>query len=413
MKESTVALRELWTIAYRDLGRNRRRSLFTMLAVGLGLMLIIVLNGWIAGVFDNSLQNNIRLETGHLQLRAASYRSEQMSLKWEDLVSDSASLAARASAMSEVNAAAPVLWAPGVLHSADDSAGLKLYGIEPDSSIHAPIREGMVAGVFLTPDDRGGIVIGKRLADDLGIAVDQRVSLSVVNADGQPEEGIFTIRGLFSTGFPAYDQGAVFMPLAKAQAFTRTDGRASAILVMLHRQEDTDTVATALQTPGFTLLTWRDLNAVLLEALNTGQAMYAIMYGIVLLVVAVVIANTLLMAVFERIREIGILAALGMKRRQIVIMFVLEASIIGLIGIAIGNVLGGAGVAYLSNVGVYIGDMGAAVDNMALGTYMYAKFNPASMAMLSILTLAFTLLASLYPAWFAGRLEPVEALHSQ
>jgi ABC-type lipoprotein release transport system permease subunit len=413
MKESTVALRELWTIAYRDLGRNRRRSLFTMLAVGLGLMLIIVLNGWIAGVFDNSLQNNIRLETGHLQLRAASYRSEQMSLKWEDLVSDSASLAARASAMSEVNAAAPVLWAPGVLHSADDSAGLKLYGIEPDSSIHAPIREGMVAGVFLTPDDRGGIVIGKRLADDLGIAVDQRVSLSVVNADGQPEEGIFTIRGLFSTGFPAYDQGAVFMPLAKAQAFTRTDGRASAILVMLHQQEDTDTVATALQTPGFTLLTWRDLNAVLLEALNTGQAMYAIMYGIVLLVVAVVIANTLLMAVFERIREIGILAALGMKRRQIVIMFVLEASIIGLIGIAIGNVLGGAGVAYLSNVGVYIGDMGAAVDNMALGTYMYAKFNPASMAMLSILTLAFTLLASLYPAWFAGRLEPVEALHSQ
>jgi ABC-type lipoprotein release transport system permease subunit len=413
MKESTVALRELWTIAYRDLGRNRRRSLFTMLAVGLGLMLIIVLNGWIAGVFDNSLQNNIRLETGHLQLRAASYRSEQMSLKWEDLVSDSASLAARASAMSEVNAAAPVLWAPGVLHSADDSAGLKLYGIEPDSSIHAPIREGMVAGVFLTPDDRGGIVIGKRLADDLGIAVDQRVSLSVVNADGQPEEGIFTIRGLFSTGFPAYDQGAVFMPLAKAQAFTRTDGRASAILVMLHRQEDTDTVATALQTPGFTLLTWRDLNAVLLEALNTGQAMYAIMYGIVLLVVAVVIANTLLMAVFERIREIGILAALGMKRRQIVIMFVLEASIIGLIGIAIGNVLGGAGVAYLSNVGVYIGDMGAAVDNMALGTYMYAKFNPASMAMLSILTLAFTLLASLYPAWFAGRLEPAEALHSQ
>jgi ABC-type lipoprotein release transport system permease subunit len=408
-----MALRELWTIAYRDLGRNRRRSLFTMLAVALGLMLIIVLNGWIAGVFDDSLQNNIRLETGHVQLRAASYRSEQMSLKWEDLVSDSASLATRAIAMSEVNAAAPVLWATGVLNSADDSAGFKLYGIDPDSPIHAPIQESMMAGAFLTPGDRGGIVIGKRLADDLGIAVDQRVSLSVVNADGQLEEGIFTIRGLFSTGFPAYDQGAVFMPLAKAQAFTRTEGRASAILVLLHQQEDTDKVATVLQTPGLTLLTWRDLNAVLLEAVNTGQAMYAIMYGIVLLVVAVVIANTLLMAVFERVQEIGILAALGMKRRQIVVMFVLEASIIGLVGIAIGNVLGGAGVAYLSNVGVNIGDMGAAVENMALGTTMYAKFDPAAMAMLSILTLGFTLLASLYPAWFAGRLEPVDALHSQ
>ena len=411
-KESAVALRELWTIAYRDLGRNRRRSAFTALAVALGLMVIISMDGLIAGMWESSLHDTIRLETGHLQVRAVSYQAERMSLEWEDLVEDSSSLAARASAMAEVSAASPVLWATGVLNSADESSGVKLYGVDPNSSVHSAIQEVMVEGAYLTPDDRSGIILGKRLADDLGISVGQKVNLSVVDADERLQEGLFTIRGLFATGFPAYDQGTVFMSLDKAQAFTGADGRASTILVMLHRQEDTDTVATALQTPGLSLLTWRDLNAMLIDAVSMGQRVYHMIYGIILLVVAVVIANTLLMAVFERIQEIGILSALGMKRRQIVMMFVLEAAAIGLIGIALGLVMGGVVLAYLSTAGIPLGSSADAVQGIMMGSAMYASFNLGSIVMLSLVTLVFTLLASLLPAWFAGRLEPVEALHS-
>ena len=238
-----MAFAKMWTIAFRDLGRNRRRSGFTMIAVAIGLALTIVMSGLIANVYDQGLQDNIRLETGHLQLRADSYEAEKVSLQWEDLVRDPDEIAATVSSMSEVAAAAPVLWGTAVLNTADDSAGLKLYGIDTISAIHEPIREGLVAGAFLTPDDRDGIMIGQRLADDLGIAVDQQVSLSVVNSDGQPEEGIFTIRGIFSTGIPSYDQGTLFMPLDKAQALTRTDGHASAIVVLLHEQDDADAVA--------------------------------------------------------------------------------------------------------------------------------------------------------------------------
>ena len=90
-----MALGKLWTIAFRDLGRNRRRTTFTMLAVALGLALLIAMNGLIAGVFDDAVQNNIRLRTGHVQLRAASYEEEKVSLKWEDLVADSQTLAAQ------------------------------------------------------------------------------------------------------------------------------------------------------------------------------------------------------------------------------------------------------------------------------------------------------------------------------
>ena len=406
-----MALEQLWIIAYRDLLRNRRRSIFTLLAVALGLALLILLNSLVAGVFNDALQNSIRLRTGHLQIRAESYQEETLSLQWQDLLDNPTGLAARVSRLSQVQAAAPVLWAGAVLNTPEESAGLQIFGIETTSPLYVPIQQALIAGEFLSAEDRNGILMGQRLAASLGLGVGHKMNLAIVNADGKPDEGTFTIRGLFTTGILSYDESAVFMPLSRAQAFAGVNGRASAIIIMLHHQADADSVAAALQEPGLKILTWRDLNSLLLQTVETGMSFYVLLDGIVMLIVAVIIANTLLMAVFERIREMGILAALGMKGRQILLMFLLEAATLGLAGIVIGIVLGLAGVVYLATVGIYIGEMAASTgNNMALGTTMYARFVPGTTASLSIWTLVIILLASLYPGWFAARLEPVEAL---
>jgi ABC-type lipoprotein release transport system permease subunit len=407
-----MAFGKLWVIAYRDLGRNRRRSILSLIAVALGLALLIVMNGYIAGVTDEAMQNEIRLRSGHVQIRADSYEEEQVSLQWEDLLEDPEPFAARASALPEVRAAAPVLWASGILNTVDDSVGLRIYGIDPTSPIYAPIQEAMVAGEFLTPNDRGGVLLGKRLADSMGITLGQDVNLTIINADGQPDEANFTVRGLFDTGIYSYDESAIFMPLSRAQAFTRTDGHASTITMLLNRQEDADRVAAALQGSDITTLTWRDVNQAFLQVMDASKAFYWLLDIIVMLIVAVVIANTLLMAVFERIREMGILAALGMKGRQIMLMFLLEAAILGLAGIVVGVVLGSAGVAYLATVGLHIGDLGSTASGIALSETVHARFVPATFASLSFGTLATILLASLYPAWFAIRREPAEALRA-
>ncbi|MCB0116059.1 MAG: ABC transporter permease, partial [Caldilineaceae bacterium] len=382
-------------------------------AVALGLALLIFVNGMIAGIINDGLQNTIRLQTGHVQVRRDTYEEQKVSLQWDELLDNADELAAQALALPQVKAAAPVLWATGVLNTADDSAGLRLYGIDTESALYTPIQESLVAGSYLAADDRDGILIGRRLADSLGITAGQRVNISVVNADGQPDEALFTVRGVFFTGVPTYDENSLFMPLSKAQALTRTDGHASALVVLLNQQKDADAVAAALQSPGNVGLTWEDLNRTLLDTMQTAMAFYVIIDAIVILVVAVIIANTLLMAVFERIREMGILAALGMKRGQIMSMFVLEAAILGLVGVAIGIGLGSALVAYFGVNGIDIGDVGAATQGIAISTSMRTQFVPDTFAWLSVATLVIILLASLYPAWFAARMEPVDALHSR
>jgi ABC-type lipoprotein release transport system permease subunit len=403
---------KLWRIAVRDVGRNKRRSGLTLIAVALGLALVIALHGLEMGAMEGSVENNIRVQSGHVQVRAESYEEDKVSLKWEDLLEDPQGLVAQAQTLAEVQAAAPVLWASGILATVEDSTGVRVYGIDPLAETAATFREDLV-GEFLAPDDRSGVLISQRLANNLGLAVGDDVSLLVNTSGEQPDEAIFTIRGLYDTGLPAFDEATIFLPLAKAQAFTRAGERASAVVVLLHDQEDADAVAAALRAPGLELLTWRDLNQLMLQAMESAMGILYMFYLIVLAIVAVVVANTLLMSVFERTREMGILAALGLKGRQIMMMFMLESATLGALGVVLGVLLGSLGVYYLATEGIHLGDLAAQVSaDIAYGETMYASFQWSATAVLSAVCWVITLLASLYPAWFATRKEPIDALRA-
>jgi ABC-type lipoprotein release transport system permease subunit len=405
---------KLWRIAVRDLGRNKRRSALTLIAVMMGLALVIALHGFEMGAIQGMVDDNIRVQTGHVQVRGESYDEDKVSLKWEDLLEEPLGLVAQAQTLAEVRAAAPVLWASGILGTVEESVGVRVFGIDPPSEMAAPFREGLVAGEFLAPDDRSGVLISQRLADNLGLAAGDDVSLLINTSGEQPDEATFTIRGLYDTGLPAFDEATIFLPLAKAQAFTQVGDRASAVVALLHDRKDADAVASALRAPGLELLTWRDLNQLMVEGMNQAMGFLYLIYLIVLAIVAVVVANTLLMSVFERTREMGILAALGMKGRQIMAMFVLESATLGAIGVILGVLLGSLGVYYLATEGVYLGDLSASAASVdiAYGETIYARFQWADTAVISVVCWIIMLLASLYPAWFATRKEPIDALRA-
>lgn len=406
-----MALKKFWVMAYRDLVRNKRRTVITFIAIALGLTLVIFMNGLITGMMNNMLVDTIKLESGHVQLRAESYEVVKTSLLWQDLLNNADEIVAKAEAMPEVQSVSPLLWAGGVLGTASESSNVRVSGIDPTSTLFDPIRVGLT-GEFLSENGRGEILIGKRLAEELGLGVGDRVNLAVGNPDGLPEEGSFTIVGLIDTGFPGIDNANVFLSLAQAQAITGSGNRASTVRILLNDEKDTEAVVAAMQAPGTQVLDWKELNEFIMTTMEAGTAVYAILYAIIFLVVAVIIANTLLMSVFERTREIGILASLGMKGRQIMTMFLFEATILGLIGCAIGIILGGVLVYYFSINGIFFGDMGDAVGDMAFGSYLYTALVPANLFSMAFWMMVVIIIVSLYPAWYAARLQPVEALHA-
>ncbi|HSR33803.1 MAG TPA: FtsX-like permease family protein [Anaerolineae bacterium] len=407
----------LWRIAVRDLRRNKRRSALTMIAVMLGLALVIALHSYEMGAMETSIKNNIRVQTGHVQVRAESYDEEKVSLKWEDLLQEPQALAAQAQMLPNVRDAAPVLWGSGILNTVDESVGLRVYGVDPLAETTAPFREGLVVGAWLAPDDRSGILVSRRLAETMGLAVGDGISLLVNTSDEQPDEAIFEIRGLYDSGIPGFDDVTVFLPLAKAQAFMGVGDRASAVVAVLEDQEDADAVAAALSASGLEVLTWSDLNEMMLTLTESAMGILYLFYGIVMAIVAVVVANTLLMSVFERTREMGILASLGMKGRQIMGMFLMESATLGLLGILLGVGLGSLGAYYLVNVGISLGDLdisdvAGTGSGFALGNTLYGTYIWGDTAMLAVACLIIILLASLYPAWFATRKEPIDALRT-
>ena len=407
-----MALKKFWVMAYRDLVRNKRRTVITFIAIALGLTLVIFMNGLITGMLDNMLKDTIRLDSGHIQLRADSYEVVKTSLLWQDLLDNADELAAQTAAMPEVKAVSPILWAGGILGTARESTTVRVSGIDPTSALFDPIREGLQAGQFLSENGRGEILIGQRLADELGLGVGSRINLAVGNPDGLPEEGSFTIVGLINTGFPGIDNSNVFLSLAQAQSITGSGDRASTVRILLNDVADTNRVVAALQTPGVTILDWQELNEFLMTTMETGTAVYGILYAIIFLVVAVIIANTLLMSVFERTREMGILAALGMKGRQILTMFLFEATILGLVGCLFGIILGGVLVWYFSINGIFFGDLGDAAGDLAFGSYLYTSLVPTNLFAMAFWMMVVIVFVSLYPAWYAARLEPVEALQA-
>jgi ABC-type lipoprotein release transport system permease subunit len=404
-------MNQIFKMAFRDLGRNRRRSFFSALAVGMGLALLILMASVIQGEMGGAIESAIRLQSGHMQLRMKSYDENKSSLKWEDLVENPDQVASQVAALDQVKVATPRLFASGFLSTGNESAGVSIYGIDPLSAANDPYREGVISGSYLTADDREGLLIGKPIADKLNLKVGDQVDLSVNTSNGNVDEQKFTVRGIYTTNTYGFDSATVFLPIAKTQAITQTENHASTIFVLLKDTSMTDSVANALKGSDLDVLTWTDMNTLIVDTEAMAQSYISIFYLIILAITASVIVNTLIMSVYERTREIGVLSAIGMRGNRILMLFLTESSMLAVGGVIIGLILGLLATAYFNVNGFYIGNMG--MTGMLISDTIYAKLTLNNTISLTIMSFVVTMLAGLYPAVMASRLQPVEALRAE
>ena len=406
---------QTFKLAWRNMWRNWRRTMIAVVAIVLGLILLLLMDGLIRGSDQAIFGNAVRVYGGNLQVHAPGYRDKAARLPMLPLA-DPAAVVKAAQALPDVQAAGQRINTAGIIINRGTSVPVMITALQPD--VEAPISlqaENVSQGRFLKADDGDAIYIGKALADRLGVGVGDNVTLLGRSKNEAMRQHNFNVVGIYDLGVPDAEKGTVFIPLADAQTLYNLRDQVTEVPIFLKQIGTEAAVMTALQNqlPAYEIDSWQTLKGDLKETLDAKFA-YTSFFGIVVIVIASIgILNLMLMAVFERTREMGVLSALGMKGRQVMGLFLLEGSFIGLVGAIIGSVIGFALIALMGSAGLDFSKMTTGMGEV--GVLMSGKIYPTITAVdlitRAILVVVIAAIASLYPAWQASRKEPSQALH--
>ncbi len=307
-----------------------------------------------------------------------------------------------------------------MVSSREGTLSVVITGIEPEKE--APVSlvaENVVQGRWLEGFDEDVLLIGQELAEQLELNVGDRVTLVGRATHEQMRRRTMTIVGIYDLGIPEIEKSMVYVSLLEAQTLFDLRDQATEVAVHLEQVGQEPPVVERLQTalPGYEVDAWDTLDPSMKQMMEI-EAQVMNMFGLVILLIAGVgILNLMLMVVFERTREIGLLAAMGLKRRETVVLFLLEGVLVGLLGALAGSVLGGAIGAYYGRVGIdwmaLYGGMDVGEFGMIglMGDRLYLRIGIGVLAGRALTVGVTAALASLYPAWQASRREPAEALH--
>jgi ABC-type lipoprotein release transport system permease subunit len=401
-------------LAWRNLWRHSRRTLIVAVAMALGLGLMMLYDGLIGG-FDQAIYGNaIKVLGGNIQIHAEGYRTELGENPLLPLPDDQAAVQA---ALSQplVQSASRRINTGGMVTSAEGAFGVNIIGIEPEKEVEVNLAaKHVIVGRYLNPDDEDVIFIGKGLADVMDVTVGDRITMVGRSTHDQMRQRTMTVVGIYDLGMPDLEKSTVYISLAEAQALFDLTGQSTEVAIVLKQLGQEPKVIAAIQPmlPGYEIDTWRDNYPELLAAITTKNGVMNIFSVIILLIAGIGILNLLLMAVYERTREIGLLGALGLKPRQISLLFILEGTMMGLVGVAAGILVGLLFNGILRQVGLDFSAMSSATEYMALiSGRVYPSWGVEKLVSRSLTVAIISALAALIPAREAASREPAEALH--
>jgi len=399
--------------AFRNVTRQFRRSLFGISAVTFGVVALTLAAGFIEWRFWATREGTIQTGLGHVHVMRPGYLDGGQADPLKYLLPKDSPLVGAISAYPTVRTLAPRLAFSGLVSRGEATITFLGEGVSPEPELIVNRVLTISAGENLSNDDPRGILLGRGLAENLGVKIGEKVVLLANTQRGGVNAIECTVRGLFSTASKAYDDAALRVPLPVAQQLTRVSGTHRWVLV-LDETENTEATVNALrqQFPdsGLEFVPWYDLA----DFYNKVVALLSTQIGVVKFIIAIIIvlsiANTMMMNVLERTSEIGTSLAVGRSQMQILRQFVFEGVTIGVIGSVLGLLLGWSLATLISWVGIPMPPPPGSSQGYS-GKILFTGWMALNAFFLAVGT---ALLASLYPAWKASRMEIVEALrHSR
>jgi putative ABC transport system permease protein len=416
-------------LAGRNLRRQLRRSLLTASAVVLGVGLLMFVRAWEAGAHVMYVESATRMGTGHVAMEHPAFMGSR---ELEDRIPASTLARIREAVAGAADPAAllavlPRITVGGLGQSASSSIPLQVSGVDPGAE--APVSffvDKVEAGRYLEPGDRLEAVVGAGVAQRLRLELGSRLVLMVQGVDGELESQLVRVEGIFRTGIPEVDRGVVHLPLATAQGWLGMEEDVTSVNVVLASDRHTDPVARAVRSAlaedgvgedQVAVRPWWEAMPDLHAGLRADAVQTYIMLLVLLGIVGLAVVNSVLMAVLYRTREFGVLRALGLNRRSVVGMVMVEGTLLTLVS----GILG-MGLGLLISLGVFRNGLDISVllseGDLAFGG---AVIDPVILPVvqrvdvLAIFAIVVTIgiLASIYPAWQASRIAPDEAMKSE
>ncbi len=367
----------LLTLAWKNLSRYKRRTLITAIALAFGIAMFLWMDGWLQGAERESERNIIWYESGSAKVMTTEYLEDLNNMPLKQAIEDPQAVEQALEGAGVTTTRRTVF--PGEIFYGEGSMYIKVIGIDPqtDGKIYR-LSDTLVQGRYLEAGEQG-VVIGEWLAQDLGIEVGEEITIRTRTRYGAFQTLELIVVGVLNSPNPVINKGTAYIPLSLADEALEMEGAVTEITLYFPEWQDPEVKVESLRTrlssfPGITVQSWKELARDFLMIAQMKSAGSSIILFLVFVIAAVGISNTMLMAVYERVREIGMMRAMGMKDGAIRVAFLFEAGGIGLIGTLAGIVIGLLLNWYMVNYGI---DFSGLVGQMDIGYRVTGVFRSA------------------------------------
>ena len=397
-------------MAWRNLWRNHRRTLIMLLAIAVGVWAMIFMTALMRGMVDQMIEDGINSLPGFVQIHHPAYRDDPS--VGNSLAQPGPALL-EALQSSEVTGWTTRVRVPAMISSERDSRGVTLLGVDPEGEVALGFDpESIVAGRFLQGPDDNGLVVGRKLLERLETDLGKRVVVMSQDPENNIADRGFRIVGVYKAKLAAMEEMYIYAGRTTVQSLLKMNGRVSEVAITGQDYRDVSRLYQLVKNAAdkdAQVQSWTELDTYLGLMLGVMDGFVLVWIIVIFLALSFGLVNTLMMAVFERVREFGLMQALGMKPSAIRLQVLLESVMLLLLGLLAGNLLAVASILPIQD-GIDLSAVAEGMEMMGVSSVLYPALTLKDIVMANTVVIVLGILTSLLPAWRASQYSPVEAI---
>ncbi|MFT4523236.1 MAG: putative ABC transport system permease protein [Bacteroidia bacterium] len=397
-------------IAWKNIWRNRNRSLVVISAMVVATVAVLFMMSFMWGMSEYRIKEAIELETSHLQIHDSSFTE---SFEAKHIIDNPEQYAKLLTNDPRIKSFSRRVITNGIAQSSRSTTGVLIYGVNKEEEMTTSgLHKEMVEGEYM-PDSRlFPAVIGKDLADKLKLELKNKMVLQMQDIYGDIVPIRVKIVGIFETNNSRYDALSVFVPQDRLSELLKLEGGINEIAILLNNPDDLNEVRTGLEVNAKNAIkTWKEISPELALAIDSFDKAMIIMVIIFFLAVALVIINIMLMAILERVRELGMLMAIGMNKLRVFFMVMFETVLLSLVGLPIGLLIGYLIIETTGKSGIDITELyGEGISEMGYNSIIYPTLPSEQYWVMAGQVMLIIFIAAIVPARRALKLNPATAI---